>query len=207
MLEIMIHYIQAIPWYWVLLFACFITFLENIFPPSPSDALLVFMGALVTSGNVHFLPLLIAATVGSTIGFTVMFWLGKKFEVRIIESNKVKFISRNAVDKVGAWFNKWGYWLIVVNRFLSGTRAVIAFFAGMSMLSFRKSMVLSFVSALLWNSILIYLGYLFGDNWQEVDKYMTLYGYILAPSAAVIILAYAIFKFVQNKRAKRARNV
>lgn len=207
MLELMINYIQTIPWYWVLLFACFITFLENIFPPSPSDALLIFMGALVTSGSIGFVPLLIASTIGSTLGFMAMFWLGEKFEVRVIESNRIKFISRTAIERVELWFQRWGYWMIVANRFLSGTRAVIAFFAGMSSLSLRKSAVLSFFSALLWNSILIYLGYLFGDNWKAVDKYMTLYGYILGPSVVVIILGYFAFKFIQNKRAKRRENV
>lgn len=203
MLETLINFIQTIPWFWVLVLGFFLTYLENIFPPSPSDAVVLFMGALVTSGDIGFLPLLIATTLGSTFGFITMFWLGLKFEVKIIESNKIRFISRSAVDRVERWFHKWGYWLIVANRFLSGTRAVIAFFAGMSMLSFKKSTILSFFSALLWNAILIYLGYLFGDNWKEVDKYMTLYGSIIAPSVILLLAGFGIYKYIQNKRANK----
>ncbi len=204
MLETLIHFVQTIPWYWILALGFFLTFLENIFPPSPSDALIVFMGTLVASGDIGFIPLLIAATIGSTVGFATMFWLGLKFEKKIIESNKIKFISRKLVEKVERWFQKWGYWLIIANRFLSGTRAVIAFFAGMSLLSFKRSIILSFFSALLWNAILIYIGYLFGDNFDKVDKYMDLYGSIIAPSVIIIVLGYATFKYFDNKKASKA---
>ncbi|MEJ5245564.1 MAG: DedA family protein [Bacteroidota bacterium] len=200
MLETLIEIIQKIPPFWILIIAFAVTYIENIFPPSPSDAALVFMGALVGTGTVGFLPLLLFATIGSTLGFITMFVLGVRFEMKFIETDKLKFISKNALLKVDDLFKKWGYWLIVANRFLSGTRAVIAFFAGMSLLSFRKSTVLSFLSALLWNFILIYLGYIFGDNWKKVDEYMTLYGYILIPVVVVLVAAYFIYSFIQSKK-------
>lgn len=200
MLETLIEIIQKIPPFWILIIAFAVTYIENIFPPSPSDAALVFMGALVGTGTVGFLPLLLFATIGSTLGFITMFVLGVRFEMKFVETDKLKFISKNALSKVDELFKKWGYWLIVANRFLSGTRAVIAFFAGMSLLSFRKSTVLSFFSALLWNFILIYLGYIFGDNWKKVDEYMTLYGYILIPVVAVLVAAYFIYSFFQSKK-------
>ncbi len=201
MLETLIEIIQKIPPFWILIIAFAVTYIENIFPPSPSDAALVFMGALVGTGTVGFLPLLLFATIGSTLGFITMFVLGVRFEMKFVETDKLKFISKNALSKVDELFKKWGYWLIVANRFLSGTRAVIAFFAGMSLLSFRKSTVLSFFSALLWNFILIYLGFIFGDNWKKVDEYMTLYGYILIPVVAVLVAAYFIYSFIQSKNS------
>jgi len=203
MLDTFINFVQSVPWHWVLLFGLFITYLENIFPPSPSDTVIVFMGALVATGDVGFIPLLISTTIGSTLGFITMFWLGLKFETRIIESSKFSFISRDLIFKVESWFQKWGYWLIVANRFLSGTRAVIAFFAGMSKLGLRKTTALSFVSALVWNAILLYLGYVFGDNWQLVEKYMNLYGYIIMPSVAVIILGFIVFRILANKLSRK----
>ncbi len=200
MLETLIEIIQKIPPFWILIIAFAVTYIENIFPPSPSDAVLVFMGALVGTGSVGFIPLLLFATLGSTLGFITMFVLGVRFEMKFIETDKLKFISKKALMKVDDLFKRWGYWLIVANRFLSGTRAVIAFFAGMSLLSFRKSTILSFLSALLWNFILIYLGFVFGDNWKKVDEYMTLYGYILIPIVVLLIAVYFIYSYLQSKR-------
>jgi membrane protein DedA with SNARE-associated domain len=200
MIETIIEFIKHIPPFWILVLAFVITYVENIFPPSPSDSILVFMGALVASETVHFLPLLIFATLGSTFGFLTMFVLGVKFEMGFVKKDRLKFVSKKALLKVEELFKKWGYWLIVANRFLSGTRAVIAFFAGMSLLSLRKSTILSFISALLWNSILIYLGYVFGENWKIVDEYMTLYGNILLPIIIVLIIAYFVYTYIQSRK-------
>ncbi|HPP40136.1 MAG TPA: hypothetical protein PK498_07575, partial [Candidatus Kapabacteria bacterium] len=82
MLETLIEIIQKIPPFWILIIAFAVTYIENIFPPSPSDAALVFMGALVGTGTVGFIPLLLFATIGSTLGFITMFVLGVRFEMK-----------------------------------------------------------------------------------------------------------------------------
>ena len=194
-------FLATIPWYLIIIFACFITFLENIFPPSPSDVLLLFMGSLVSSStNLSYFNLAIASTIGSVGGFIVMYYLGFKFEDKILNSNKLKFLSKDSLEKPTQWFNKYGYALIVANRFLSGTRAVISFFAGVSKLDLKKTVVLSAISAFIWNSILIYLGIIFANNLDNVKKYIDLYGKIVFPILIVliIILAFKLF-YKRNK--------
>lgn len=192
MLETAVEILQSVPWYWVLAIAFFVTFLENVFPPAPCDSILAFCGTLVGIGAVGFFPLLLAATLGSVVGFVFMFWLGWEFGVKIVDSDRLKFINHKTLEKPEEWFRNHGYLIIVVNRFLSGTRAVISFFAGMSKLSRTKTVVYSSVSALAWNSILILLGAIFAENWQVADYYMTLYGKILTPVVIAIILFFLI---------------
>jgi membrane protein DedA with SNARE-associated domain len=191
MIEQFVEFLSQVPWYWVLLFAAFITMLENIFPPSPSDTILVFCGALVSFGSVDFIPLLLMATVGSVAGFLIMFILGEQFGKRIVESDKFRFINSRTLRKPRMWFRRYGYWLIVANRFLSGTRAVISFFAGLSKLSRTKTLILSALSALLWNSILIAAGSYLGSKWELAQYYMGLYGQIIIPFAVLLILFLA----------------
>ncbi len=192
--------LRIIPWYSILIFALFITFLENIFPPSPSDVLLLFMGTLIAdSSHLTFLNLSIASTAGSTLGFVTMYYLGYKFENKIVESNKLKFISKENLAKPTIWFNKYGYFIIVANRFLSGTRAIISFFAGVSKLDIKKTTILSAISAYVWNSILIYLGIVFASNLDIVKEYINLYGKIVFPLLIIIILVLLI-KFIINRK-------
>lgn len=192
--------LRIIPWYSILIFALFITFLENIFPPSPSDVLLLFMGTLIAdSSHLSFLNLSIASTAGSTIGFVTMYYLGYKFENKIVESNKLKFISKESLSKPTLWFNKYGYFIIVANRFLSGTRAIISFFAGVSKLDIKKTTILSAISAYVWNSILIYLGIMFANNLDVVKEYINLYGKIVFPILIILILIFLI-KFIINRK-------
>lgn len=190
---------------WILLgFAVLVSFVENVFPPAPGDSIIVFMGGLISFGKVDFLSLLIFTSIGSTLGFSFMYWLGNAFGQRVVDSNRFKFINQRTLHKPRLFFKKWGYWLIVANRFLSGTRAVISFFAGITKLNFSVTIVLSFFSALVWNSILIYLGIVFGDNWRIVDKYISLYGYIILPIAIAIVLFFVIrwiiVTFVKKKK-------
>lgn len=202
-LDAAIEFLSHLEWYWVLGFAFFITMLENIFPPSPSDSVLVFMGSLIALGTIGFVPLLLLSTAGSLTGFIIMFHLGKKFGHSAVESNKMPFINQKSLEKPEEWFRKWGYYLIIANRFLSGTRAVISFFAGMSDLDFKKTVVLSAISALIWNSILIYLGVVFGNNFEAILEYLSLYGQILFPIIALIIVAFLVKKFWWDKRKEK----
>ena len=156
---------------WIYCVAGAFAYLENVFPPLPSDVILVAAGSIAALGRVDFSLLLILATVGSTIGFLTMYKVGDWFGVRILEAGKFKYIQLDKVHKVEAWFKKYGYWVVIANRFLAGTRAVISFFTGMSELSLWRTTVLSFLSSLLWNYILIFAGRELGKNWREISFY------------------------------------
>ncbi len=188
-MEEFLRYLQSVPPSVVYLVVFAVAFIENIFPPSPSDLVIVFSGALVSSSRVGFLEAYLFATAGSTAGFIAMYLAGKWFGGSILEQGKLKFVSLQALHKVEAWFKRYGYWLIVVNRFLSGTRAVVSFFAGISELSLPRTIVLCFVSASAWNLVLISGGYYFGKNWQQLGFYLSAYGQVVT---AIIILAVLI---------------
>ncbi len=57
-------------------------FVENLFPPSPSDMMIIAAGSLVGIGKLDFVATLLVATAGSTIGFVMMYkvgdWFGRK---------------------------------------------------------------------------------------------------------------------------------
>jgi membrane protein DedA with SNARE-associated domain len=190
MLEYAVEFIQQLPPIGVLAFVCFITFLENVFPPSPSDTILVFCGTLIGLGTVGFMPMLVSATAGSTLGFLVMYWVGQRYGAQLIDSPRFTFIPKDAVDKVETWFKKYGFWIIVANRFLSGTRAVVSAFAGISKLPLGTTTILSAVSAAVWNAILLGAGAALGKNWILMDEYLQLYGKIFAVIAAAILILW-----------------
>ncbi|NBO66111.1 MAG: hypothetical protein EBU88_14940, partial [Acidobacteria bacterium] len=80
MLEQGIFWLQQAPPWGVLLLMFLIAYVENVFPPAPSDMLLVFAGTMIGFGTVDFAPALIAATSGSTTGFMSAYLLGRYFE-------------------------------------------------------------------------------------------------------------------------------
>jgi len=185
-------------WIYILLFA--FAYVENLFPPSPSDTVIVIGGTLVGTNYLHFIPTLIFSTCGSIAGFLTAFGIGWLLDKKLIHSGKLKFINVEAIEKAETAFRKWGYYLIVANRFLPGTRAVISFFGGMSRLDVHKTMFLSSISSLLWNIVLIYLGIVFGENVAIVDKYLDTYSNIVITVTIIIILVFVINYFIKRKK-------
>jgi len=173
---------------WIYAAIFLIAYIENIFPPSPSDMVIVFGGSLAGLGQVDLLGALAAATLGSTLGFATMFGIGHWFGVKILESGRLRFLPKESIDKVEGWFRRYGYGIIIANRFLAGTRAVVSFFAGMSHLRFIYTLPLCFVSALVWNSILVLAGNSLGKNWQKIGVYLTAYSQTVTAILVVVVL-------------------
>jgi membrane protein DedA with SNARE-associated domain len=190
---------------WIYVFAALVAYIENIFPPFPSDVALVAVGSLAGAGSVNFLPALLCSAIGSTLGFITMFKVGHWFGVRILETGKIKFLPLEQVHKVEGWFHKYGYWVVVGNRFLSGTRAVVSFFAGMSELSLVGCGVLSFLSALVWNGILLYAGKTMGQNWRAISIFLEAYGRT-ATGVIILVLLILAARYVYRRQTKSTGN-
>jgi membrane protein DedA with SNARE-associated domain len=187
----------------IYLLAFSIAFVENVFPPSPSDLVIVFTGSLVGLGRVGFVETLVIATMGSTAGFVVMYKFGHWFGSHILETGRISFIPVEAVKKVEAWFVRFGYWIIIANRFLSGTRAVVSFFAGMSELNLLKTSALCFISALAWNSILITGGWYLGNNWQRIGFFLSTYSEMVTGVLVVAGLIWLIWYLYRKNTEKK----
>lgn len=172
---------------------------ENLFPPSPSDMMIIAAGSLIGIGKLDFLVTVFSATAGSVGGFILMYKIGDWFGDHILEQGKLKFIPIEAVHKVERWFAKYGYLVIVVNRFLTGTRAVVSFFAGMSELRLSTTVLLCGVSALVWNTILVAIGYYLGQNWDRISLLLSTYSQ-LATAIAVIVVVLIVVRYVLNRK-------
>ncbi len=199
MIEHVLDFISQLTPFWIYVALFFFSFIENVFPPSPSDLVVVVGGSLIGTGELHFIPTLLVTTLGSVVGFMTLFFIGTQLDRRVIQAGKIKFISIETLTKVELWFKKWGYWIILANRFLPGTRSVISFFAGLSELEFKKTAILATVSAIIWNAIIIYLGLIFGNNIEVIDNYLSTYSniaWIVTGVAAALIG----MKFILKKR-------
>jgi len=177
-----------------------ISYIENIFPPFPSDVIVVFAGSLVAMEAGSAVMTVFLATTGSTLGFMSMYWIGDLTGDKWLETGKIKFISIDLLHKVESWFQKYGYWVVIANRFLAGTRAVVSFCAGMSEMKLAPTTALSAVSAMLWNSLLVYLGLLLGSNWREIGEYLSTYSKIASILIAVVILVFVLRAYLTGRK-------
>lgn len=197
MLETLVTFFQDLPSWGILGLTFAIAYIENLFPPFPSDVLLVFLGTIVGIGVVGFVPTLVVATLGSVAGFSTAYWLGRNYGDAIAESHLVPFITRSGIAKVERWFDKYHGLIIVGNRFLAGTRAVIAFVAGIARLPFPRTLVYCALSAAAWNTLLLVIGINVGSRWREIDQYISAYGWGMT---ALLVIVLGIWLYRKKKQ-------
>lgn len=206
MLEDAINYISNLSPFWVYVTLFFFAFIENVFPPSPSDVIIVFGATLISNGDgeISFILLLVITSFGSSMGFMLMYLVGKLFGEKIVRNGKLKFITPESIDKTDLWFRKWGYKLIAANRFMPGTRSVISFFSGFTELEPKRTFILATISAFLWNVLVIWLGVAMGNNVERIDYYLSTYSNIIIAGTVLVILYVVIHKFILKKRAGKS---
>ena len=202
MFESILNNISHLTPFWIYVTLFFFSFIENVFPPSPSDLVILIGGTLVSTGVIHFIPTLLLATIGSVLGFMTLFYFGSTVDKKLVHSGKYRYIPVDAIEKVEQWFKKYGYWIILVNRFLPGTRSVISFFAGMSRLNVKRTIILATISSFVWNAFILYLGIIFGHNVDVVDKYLSTYSNIVIGITIVIVLILLIRYFIKKKKVQ-----
>lgn len=194
MLESIIQTLSQLPPAGIFVVTFLVAYIENLFPPSPSDLILVFIGTLCGIGTITFLPTVAVATSGSVAGFATAYWIGREYGRTLIDRGWVPFITKSLLEKVDDWFEKYHGLIIVGNRFLAGTRAVISFAAGMTRLPFPRTAVYSTLSAFAWNSLLIWVGMLAGTRWREIDNILSTYGWVATGLIITIVIIFIIRK-------------
>ncbi len=198
MLHEIIAYMSQVDPLVIYLILIFFAFIENVFPPSPSDVVVIIGASFIAvRGSADFITLLILTSLASSAGFMLMYWVGKKFGQRLVRSRKIKFITEEDLRHADRWFARYGYVLILVNRFLPGTRSAISFFTGIHELNFTKTFVFATISALLWNIFIIWLGFALGKNVDVIDYYLRTYSSVvilLTVVAAVLLIAKKMWK-------------
>ena len=190
MLETIISYLHSVDLVWIYVILIVFSFTENIFPPSPSDVIVIIGASLIASTTMSFIPVVLLTSIASALGFMVMYLIGKYLGEHIVRTGRIKFISPEAIQKSDYWFSRYGYILIIANRFLPGTRAVISFFSGMTELQPVKTFFCAVLSALLWNSLIIYIGMKLGDNVELIDRYLSTYRNIILLIMGVIAVIF-----------------
>jgi membrane protein DedA with SNARE-associated domain len=177
-------------------------YLENVVPPIPGDTVVVLGAYLVSIGQLTFWGVYLSTTTGSVAGFLTMYYVARKFgRTFIYKKTRAKVFKESYIRKAERWYSRWGYWVIFANRFLSGTRSVISLFAGLFHLNAFIVTLLSLLSALIWNALLIIGGMLLGENWETITSIISRYNQIFI-LILIVVVAYLIYRRSKSKKTK-----
>lgn len=150
-------------WTYAILFA--IIFVETglvVMPLLPGDSLLFAAGIFANLGQLNpwlLTGLLIAAAI---LGDTVNYWIGKSIGPRAF-SGEFRFLKREYLDRTRAFYARHGGKTIILARFIPIVRTFAPFVAGVGEMEYGKFLAYNVVGGVVWVSLFVWAGYLFGD--------------------------------------------
>lgn len=149
-------------------------FIENVFPPIPSEVIMGLGGVAVARGTMNFWPLLMAGTIGSTLGNYVWFLAGDRLGYRRLEPLVHRWgrwltLTWRDVEAATGFFQRHGQWVVFALRFSPFLRTMISLPAGLAHMRHGKFLAFTFAGALVWNTLLIIGGQWLADTIKTMD--------------------------------------
>lgn len=180
--------------------------LENVFPPIPSEIVLPFGGFMTTNSSLTIIGVIIAATIGSVLGAVILYGVGRLLDVERLEKiidrwGHILRIKKEDVHRADAWFDKYGYWTVLFCRMIPLVRSLISIPAGMSNMKFGLFLLFTTIGTVIWNSILVIIGAMLGDNWHRITEFMDIYSSVAYVIIAVVGVAAIVWYVRRNRRA------
>lgn len=150
--------------------------LESIFPPIPSELVLLLTGFNVESGRFPLVPAIVLATVGSVVGAWVLYGLGawirgERLERFLARVGRWIGLTADDVAKGFAWFDRHGGKVVLYGRLVPVVRSVVSIPAGAERMPFGRFTLLTAAGSLLWNTVWIVVGELLGHQWEKADAW------------------------------------
>lgn len=178
--------------------------LENLFPPIPSEVILTLGGFMTTYTTMNVPGVILFSTLGSLLGAIILYFVGK-----ILNQERLIALSMGPVGRILHFstadicrsisrFREKGNATVFYCRFIPILRSLISIPAGICEMSQGRFLIYTTLGSLLWNTVLVTLGSIVGDNWQQIsgifDKYSAITKILL-----VLFLALFLIKHFRKK--------
>lgn len=190
----------------------FLIAIENIFPPIPSEVILLFGGFMTTFTKLSVVGVILVATLGSLLGAIILYYIGKilnKERLKRIVSGKIGKVLRlkpNDIEKADHWFDTKGNKAVFFCRFVPIVRSLISIPAGMSEMPISKFLVYTVFGSLIWNAVLTILGAKLGSHWDSILGFFEEFSHIILIILIVLfIVLVGIFYYKRLHNKKKSR--
>ena len=176
-------------------------FIENIFPPIPSEAVLGIGGLFISKTQLTFVSVLFAATMGSVLGAVALYYIGKyinspKVRNVFIGKDKLLRVDNNSLSKIKNIYVKHEKISVFFLRMVPIFRSIVSIPAGMFGMNLIEFIVLTALGSLIWNAIIIFAGMKLGENWTYIETIIKDYTLVIIALVAIIFIIF----FIKRKK-------
>ncbi|NMF05270.1 DedA family protein [Clostridium beijerinckii] len=170
------------------------------FPMMPSEVILPAIGILAAKGEITYLGALSFSILGGLIGSLLCYFLGYYGGGVLIEKIILKFPkTKKNIETINNWFEKYGKLAIFFARLVPLTRTYISIIAGTAKFNKKTFILFSVMGIIIWNSILVSLGYFIGHNWSYIHLIIKQYSIFASIIIFTVILLVIYKKLISRK--------
>ncbi len=152
-------------------------FLENLFPPIPSELIMPLGGFFVQQGQLDLLPVVLAGLMGTVLGAQPWYGIGRLINEERIEQwleNHGRWIgiSPGELSRSRRWFSRYGTALVFWGRLIPGIRTLISVPAGIEMMPMAPFLLWTTAGSLIWTVFLTVAGMVLGEGYTNVELWI-----------------------------------
>ena len=182
----------------------FLMFMDNVFPPIPSEIIMPSAGYTASRGQLQIVGVIVAGSIGSILAAAVLYAIGRKIPRELMfkwvdRYGKYLLIKSQDLQKALDWFEQYGHRIVFFGRMIPAVRSLISIPAGMSHMPFGKFMLYSSLGTIIWTTFLACVGFYFGENQQLMFAIMHRVGYVILALAIIVCVWWLYRKFYQSK--------
>lgn len=183
-----------------------LTLIETVFPPIPSEVILPLAGFQANVGSLNVWLVVLAATIGGYLGAIMLYGLGHALgEERAIRLlSRLPLVDRDDFERASGWFSRHGRPAVFFGRLIPGVRSLISLPAGAQRMPLVTFTVFTVLGSLLWNGLLVGLGYALGTQYELVDRYSPVLDWAVITVLAGVVVWLIVRRVRRNRSAASA---
>ena len=178
--------------------------LENVFPPIPSELIIPLAGFSAAEGRFGLIPLILVATLGSVLGSTLWYALGRALGearfLRLVDRHGAWLtLTRAEAEGATAWFRRHGPWAVLLGRLVPTVRTLISVPAGVAGMGWGPFLLFTAIGTAGWTALLAGAGWLLQDNYERVEAWLN----PVTTIVVALVVGLYLWRLVRGLLARR----
>lgn len=166
----------------------------------PGESVVMVAGFLAGQDVLDLRVLIVVVAIAAIVGDSIGYEFGRRLGRDWLRRHGEKFWLRpERLDRMDAFFHRYGGWSVLSAHFLHVGRALMPFLAGAAHLPYVRFLSFNAIGCILWATIFSLLGYLFGQSWHLIDRWIGRAGVIAALLATMILVTVVLWRGVASR--------
>jgi membrane protein DedA with SNARE-associated domain len=178
-------------------------FIENVFPPAPSDVLIAGCAFIAAAGDASLTLTFLAVLSGNLIGAVAMYVVGHRYGSAELHRRMEARGMLSREERIERLYGRYGLAALFVARLLPGVRGIVPTIAGAFRVPPARAMLAIGLASALWYGLVTWLAFRVGENWEDYLREIRIvgrWGSVLA-IVVFVVLAIVLVRIFRRRRA------